>query len=91
MTFRKRHSQIMGDQAYQILQKELFATVVKMSIMVGVSYFTISWFLKKLDINGNRGEAAKKKVRIKMCESPVYFRPCNNRNLNYLIFRQLFS
>ncbi|EEB17550.1 conserved hypothetical protein [Pediculus humanus corporis] len=56
----------MGDQAYQILQKELFATVVKMSIMVGVSYFTISWFLKKLDINGNRGEAAKKKAAFQL-------------------------
>ncbi|KAK6628502.1 hypothetical protein RUM43_002317 [Polyplax serrata] len=52
----------MGDQAYQMLQKEIFVTVIKMTIMVGVSYYAISWLTKRLDPTSNRGKAAKKKA-----------------------------
>lgn len=52
----------MGDQALQSIPKEIIVTVVKISVMVGVSYVTISWFLKRLDPTGNKGKAAKEKV-----------------------------
>lgn len=52
----------MAGRALQLLQNEIFATVIKTTIVVGASYCLFTWALRRIDSSTKRRVAAQKKV-----------------------------
>ena len=54
----------MGDFNSQLFQREVLVTVIKISVITGISYCAINWLLKQIDpTNNKQKKTAKEKVR----------------------------
>lgn len=54
----------MGDFNSQLFQRDVLVTVIKISVITGISYCAVSWLLRQMDpTNNKQRKTAKEKVR----------------------------